>query len=80
MKTSVYITLAVLLAAGTCSARTCLPAYKADISYEGCYHDPNSPRDLSGPLLTVGKLNSPEYCANICGAAGYNYAGVEYTV
>ncbi|KAK5994331.1 putative exo-1,4-beta-xylosidase bxlB [Cladobotryum mycophilum] len=61
-------------------ARTCLPAYKATTSYVGCYHDPNSPRDLAGPLLTVGNLNSPQYCANICGAAGYSYAGVEFTV
>jgi hypothetical protein len=41
---------------------------------------PLSPRDLSGPLLTVGNLNSPQYCANICDAAGYSYGGVEYTV
>lgn len=62
------------------AARQCLPAYKAETSYIGCYHDPNSPRDLAGPMLTVGNLNSPEYCANICGAAGFEYSGVEYTV
>ena len=62
------------------SARTCQPAYNADIDYVGCYHDPNSPRDLAGPLLTVGNLNSPQYCADICGASGFAYSGVEYTV
>jgi beta-D-xylosidase 4 len=62
------------------SSRTCLPPYAANLTYAGCYQDPNSPRDLSGPLLTVGSLNSPQYCANICGAAGYTYSGVEYTM
>lgn len=61
-------------------SRTCLPPYSAETSYVGCYHDPNTPRDLAGPLLTVGNLNSPQYCANVCGAAGYTYFGVEYTV
>ncbi|PTB38007.1 uncharacterized protein TrAFT101_011886 [Trichoderma asperellum] len=61
-------------------SRTCLPAYEAQISYVGCYHDPNSPRDLAGPFLTVGNLNSPQYCANVCGAAGYQFAGVEFTI
>jgi beta-D-xylosidase 4 len=58
----------------------CLPPYAATTTYVGCYQDPLSPRDLSGPLLTVGNLNSPQYCANICDAAGYSYGGVEYTV
>lgn len=62
------------------AARECLPAYEAQTTYVGCYHDPNSPRDLAGPLLTVGQLNSPQYCANICGAAGYEYSGVEFTM
>lgn len=66
--------------AAVASARTCLPAYEADTSYVGCYHDPNSPRDLAGPLLSVGNLNSPQYCANLCGAAGYTYSGVEYAM
>lgn len=79
MAFGMYSTLALVLAAGA-AARTCLPAYEAQITYDGCYHDPNSPRDLSGPLLTVGKLNSPQYCANICGAAGYSYFGVEYSM
>ncbi|KAJ4165224.1 hypothetical protein LMH87_006865 [Akanthomyces muscarius] len=79
MMLSKYNLLALLLASSA-YARTCLPAYEAKISYEGCYHDPNSPRDLAGPLLTVGKLNSPRYCANICGAAGYSYSGVEFSI
>lgn len=79
MMLSKYNLLALLLASSA-YARTCLPAYEAKISYEGCYHDPNSPRDLAGPLLTVGMLNSPQYCANICGAAGYSYSGVEFSM
>lgn len=75
-----FLFAGLLLQATTAAARECLPEYKAETSYIGCYHDPNSPRDLAGPLLTVGNLNSPQYCANICGAAGYTYAGVEYTV
>ncbi|KAL6894957.1 hypothetical protein GGI43DRAFT_411542 [Trichoderma evansii] len=43
-------------------------------------HDPNEPRDLAGPFLTVGNLNSPRYCADVCGAAGYQFAGVEFTM
>lgn len=61
-------------------SRTCLPAYAAQTTYVGCYHDPNSPRDLAGPFLTVNNLNSPQYCANVCGAAGYQFAGVEFTM
>lgn len=73
------IALSALVAA-VVTARECLPAYEAETTYVGCYLDPNSPRDLAGPLLTVGKLNSPQYCANICGAAGYKYSGVEFTM
>ncbi|PNP38530.1 glycosyl hydrolase family 3 N terminal domain-containing protein [Trichoderma gamsii] len=61
-------------------SRTCLPVYTAQTTYVGCYHDPNSPRDLAGPFLTVGNLNSPQYCANVCGAAGYQFAGVEFAI
>ncbi|KAM0451191.1 hypothetical protein ACHAPV_010107 [Trichoderma viride] len=61
-------------------SRTCLPVYEAQTTYVGCYHDPNSPRDLAGPFLTVGNLNSPQYCANVCGAAGYQFAGVEFAI
>lgn len=59
---------------------TCLPPYNASITYVGCYVDPLSPRDLAGPMLTVGNSNSPQYCADVCGAAGYSYSGVEFTV
>jgi beta-D-xylosidase 4 len=62
------------------NAATCLPAYTATTTYVGCYVDPLSPRDLSGPMLTVGSSNSPQYCANVCGVAGYAYSGVEFTV
>ncbi|KAM0510863.1 hypothetical protein ACHAPE_010451 [Trichoderma viride] len=61
-------------------SRTCLPVYTAQTTYVGCYHDPNEPRDLAGPFLTVGNLNSPQYCANVCGAAGYQFAGVEFAI
>lgn len=59
---------------------TCLPAFTANTTYIGCYVDPVSPRDLPGPMLTAGNSNSPQYCADICGAAGYAYSGVEFTV
>ncbi|KAH8816533.1 glycoside hydrolase superfamily [Xylogone sp. PMI_703] len=61
-------------------ARQCQPAYSATTTYVGCYHDPNSPRDLSGPFLTVGNTNSPSHCADLCGAAGYSFSGVEFAI
>ncbi|KAH8821295.1 glycoside hydrolase superfamily [Xylogone sp. PMI_703] len=60
---------------------TCLPPYVAQISgYIGCYSDPVTPRPLSGLSLSPGQSNSPEYCATLCGNAGFSLAGVEYTV
>lgn len=59
---------------------SCLPAYNATITYVGCYVDPLTPRDLAGPMLTVGNSNSPQYCADVCGAAGYSYSGVEFAM
>ncbi|QPH15638.1 hypothetical protein C2857_000104 [Epichloe festucae Fl1] len=57
--------------------RSCLPAYDAKADHVGCFHDQTSSRDLKGPLLTLNQENSPQYCANACGAAGFSYSGVE---
>jgi xylan 1,4-beta-xylosidase len=78
--TALEIWLLPLALINVVSSSTCLPPYTANTTYVGCYQDPNSPRDLSGPLLTVGELNSPQYCANLCGAAGYSYSGVEFSM
>ncbi|KAG5983381.1 hypothetical protein E4U55_000057 [Claviceps digitariae] len=58
-------------------ARTCLPAYKADAKSVGCYQDQDTVHDLTGPQLSVYSANSPEYCANLCGLAGFSYSGVK---
>jgi beta-D-xylosidase 4 len=59
---------------------TCLPAseqYTASITFSGCYTDAST-RTLSGTQFsTVTGGNTPQNCANLCGAAGYVYAGVE---
>lgn len=62
------------------AAEICLPPYSTNFtySYVGCYTDPAGSRVLQGIFLTPGAINSPEYCAGQCGAAGYFYAGLEY--
>ncbi|OAQ62460.1 beta-xylosidase [Pochonia chlamydosporia 170] len=60
-------------------SRTCLPAYNAQISYSGCYSDFGDRRILQDQFMDLGSLNSPQYCADLCGSDGYEYSGVEYT-
>lgn len=63
------------------SAQACLDAYTtADTVYLGCFTDPVTPRTLSGQELNPGSSNTPQYCAYLCGDAGFEYAGVEYSV
>jgi beta-D-xylosidase 4 len=70
----------ILILIDVAISATCLPPYTGNTTYVGCFSDPFSPRDLTGPLLTLENSNSPQACANICGAAGYTFSGVEFTV
>lgn len=67
------------LSAGILEKRQCLPPlnYTAEISYKGCYVDKDDKRTLRGHSSALSN-NSPQNCANICGRAGFAYAGVEY--
>jgi beta-D-xylosidase 4 len=58
--------------------QSCAPAtnYTALYEYVGCYTDDND-RTLKGYSTRSG-TNSPAFCADLCGRAGYSYAGVEY--
>ncbi|KAG6015667.1 hypothetical protein E4U43_004976 [Claviceps pusilla] len=62
---------------GQGNARTCLPAYSAEAKYVGCYRDQDAVHDLTGPQFNIIVANSPEYCANICGGAGFSFSGVK---
>jgi beta-D-xylosidase 4 len=63
---------------------TCLPApptpepYTAETRYLSCYTDQGTPRTL-GAVEYDSNLNTPRYCADNCGNAGYSFAGVEYS-
>jgi hypothetical protein len=61
---------------GTSTCGTLLSAYNASITYLGCYTDGNV-RTLQGLSSAPDSLNSPQYCANLCGGLGYKYSGVE---
>jgi xylan 1,4-beta-xylosidase len=61
---------------GTSTCGTLLSAYNASITYLGCYTDGNV-RTLQGLSSAPNSLNSPQYCANLCGGLGYKYSGVE---
>ncbi|KAG6008116.1 hypothetical protein E4U21_004998 [Claviceps maximensis] len=62
---------------GQGSARTCFPAYNAEAKYVGCFQDQDTLHDLTGPQLEIFTANSPRYCANICGAAGFSFSGLK---
>jgi beta-D-xylosidase 4 len=51
--------------------------YNASTTYLGCWTD-STTRTLNGPQINNANM-SPQYCANRCGNAGYNYSAVEYT-
>lgn len=63
-------------ASGTSACGTFLSAYNASITYLGCYTDEDI-RTLQGLSSAPDSLNSPQYCANLCGGLGYKYSGVE---
>ncbi|KAM3085656.1 hypothetical protein ACMFMG_002724 [Clarireedia jacksonii] len=61
---------------------TCLPApepYTATIDFVGCYTDAEDRTLPDAEFTTVSGGNDPQNCANLCGVAGYAYAGVEYS-
>lgn len=60
--------------------RSCLPAlnFTAQLDYVGCFTDPVNPRTLAGASF-ASAMNSPKYCGDLCGQAGYSYVGVEYS-
>jgi hypothetical protein len=64
------------MSSGTSTCGTLLSAYDASITYLGCYTDGNV-RTLQGLSSAPNSLNSPQYCANLCGGLGYKYSGVE---
>ena len=61
---------------GTSTCGTFLSAYNASINHLGCYTD-GDVRTLQGLSSAPDSLNSPQYCANLCGGLGYKYSGVE---
>jgi hypothetical protein len=60
------------------AAASCLPAYSAVLSEDGCYTDGTAARGLTGAFLAFTTTNSPQICGNACGNGGWKYAGVEY--
>ena len=61
------------------AAASCLPAYTADITQDGCYTDTTVARGLTGAFIQFTSTNTPQVCANACGNGGWKYAGVEYS-
>ena len=64
----------------------CKPALEPEYhhSHLGCYADPGSSTFGSNVLDAINSVkliattqNSPEFCATLCGQAGYSKAGVE---
>ncbi|KAG6034696.1 hypothetical protein E4U41_006431 [Claviceps citrina] len=62
---------------GRGSASACIPAYNAQAKNVGCHQDQDGLEDLTGPQFTIFPANTPQYCANICGAAGFSFSGVK---
>jgi beta-D-xylosidase 4 len=74
------LSILLLVAATVAQSQKCLPQYAAQISaYDGCYTDTTDSRALTGAALSFQGTNSQQLCANACGAAGFNYSGVEFT-
>ncbi|KOS21228.1 hypothetical protein ESCO_004474 [Escovopsis weberi] len=75
--------LLMLLSAGAVlpsQAATCLPPYEAQISSLGCWTDNGSFRTLQSAGINLNDNNTPQVCANLCGAAGFTLSAVEFTV
>ncbi|PQE21948.1 glycoside hydrolase family 3 protein [Rutstroemia sp. NJR-2017a WRK4] len=67
---------------GKARRAACLPApklYTANITFVGCYTDAEERALPNAQFNTVPSGNDPQNCANLCGNAGYAYAGVEYS-
>src|SRR4051812_33195108 len=67
---------------GKAQRAACLPApepYTANIIFVGCYADSEERILPNAQFNTVPGGNDPQNCANLCGSAGYAYAGVEYS-
>jgi hypothetical protein len=67
---------------GRVQRAACLPApelYTANITFVGCYTDAEERALPNAQFNTVTGGNDPQNCANLCGNAGYAYAGVEYS-
>ncbi|KAH8882066.1 glycoside hydrolase [Thozetella sp. PMI_491] len=74
--------LALLAGGASQVANTCLPpapVYNANFTSLGCYSDASSRTLVGLQIAAASNLNTPTYCADQCGAAGFKYAGVEYT-
>ncbi|GAP87409.2 putative glycoside hydrolase family 3 protein [Rosellinia necatrix] len=55
------------------------PDYTAELTFAGCYTDDGDDgRALSLTASLLWPDLTPQLCGNLCGAAGYTYAGVEY--
>jgi hypothetical protein len=67
---------------GKVQRAACLPApepYIANTTFVGCYTDAEERTLPDTQFNTVPGGNDPQNCANLCGSAGYAYAGVEYS-
>lgn len=70
-------------ASGLRSRDACVPDsssdYAAELTFVGCYTDiEDDGQTLAFAALLRSSDLTPQLCGNICGAAGYAYAGVEY--
>lgn len=61
----------------TSSCGPLLTSYKATMTYLGCYSDNADFHTLQGLSSAPDSLNSPQYCADLCGGLGYEFAGAE---
>jgi len=63
--------------ASSLHARNTCSTYTANTTYVGCYTDSGNPHTLYGAQINRPNYDTPQECADICGNAGYIYAGVE---
>jgi beta-D-xylosidase 4 len=66
-----------LVQAQSCDASGGTTAYHGKYKSLGCYND------SSVSILSDAKVSTiamtPQYCADFCGARGYEYGGIEFT-
>jgi hypothetical protein len=63
---------------GACSGTGTGTLGGGQVSYIGCFNDPNNPFDLDGHLER-SQSNTPQRCVEICKQKGFTYAGVQYS-